>query len=153
MRFVIQRVQQADVRVDNETVGAIGKGFLVLIGIAQDDTKEIADRMVKKLCGLRIFDDSAGKTNLSATDVGGRLLIISQFTLCADIKKGNRPSFIYAGKPDEANSLYMIFSEKCAEKISGRVANGVFGASMKVELTNEGPFTILLECKNGEILV
>ena len=153
MKAVIQRVSHASVTVDGEITGEIGSGFMILLGVAQGDTEADCEKLADKISKLRIFPDENGKTNLSINDVGGDMLIVSQFTLLADCHHGNRPSFIYAGKPDEANSLYLIFSEKCAEKISGRVANGVFGASMKVELTNEGPFTILLECKNGEILV
>ena len=146
MRFVIQRVQQADVRVDGETVGAIGKGFLVLIGIAQDDTKEIADRMVKKLCGLRIFEDENGKTNLSLADVGGAMLMISQFTLYADCRKGYRPSFTEAAPGDKANALYEYYVERC-RAVCPVVETGVFGAHMDVELINDGPFTIVWEEK------
>ena len=153
MKAVIQRVSHASVTVDGEITGEIGCGFMILLGVAQGDTEADCEKLADKISKLRIFPDENGKTNLSINDVGGDMLIVSQFTLLADCHHGNRPSFIYAGKPDEANSLYMIFSEKCAEKISGRVANGVFGASMKVELTNDGPFTVLLECKNGEILV
>ena len=153
MKAVIQRVSHASVTVDGEITGEIGSGFMILLGVAQGDTEADCEKLADKISKLRIFPDENGKTNLSINDVGGDMLIVSQFTLLADCHHGNRPSFIYAGKPDEANSLYLIFSEKCAERINGRVANGVFGASMKVELTNEGPFTILLECKNGEILV
>ena len=144
MRFVIQRVQQADVRVDGETVGAIGKGFLVLIGIAQDDTKEIADRMVKKLCGLRIFEDENGKTNLSLADVGGAMLMISQFTLYADCRKGYRPSFTAAGAPDMAEALYEYILEAARQYVPD-VQRGIFGADMKVSLLNDGPFTVILD--------
>ena len=144
MRFVVQRVQQADVRVDHETVGAIGKGFLVLIGIAQDDTKEIADRMVKKLCGLRIFEDGNGKTNLSLADVGGSMLMISQFTLYADCSKGYRPSFIRAGAPDMAEALYEYILEASQQYVP-RIERGIFGADMKVSLLNDGPFTVILD--------
>ena len=144
MKMVIQRVTEASVTVDNETVGQIGKGFLVLLGVAGSDTKELADRMVKKLCGLRIFEDENGKTNLSLADVGGELLIISQFTLYADCHKGNRPSFINAGAPDMANELYEHVLEE-AGKYVDRVERGRFGAEMKVSLLNDGPFTIVLD--------
>ena len=144
MRFVIQRVRHADVKVEGKTVGEIEKGFLVLVGISADDTEEIADRMVKKMIGLRIFEDEEGKTNLSLETVGGSLLLISQFTLYADCKKGNRPSFIRAGEPKRANELYEYILRKCRE--SGyKTEQGIFGADMDVSLTNAGPFTVLLD--------
>lgn len=146
MKFVIQRVTLASVDVDGVTVGKIGKGFLVLIGIGKEDNEEIADKMVKKLIGMRIFEDENGKTNLSLNDVNGELLLISQFTLYADCKKGNRPSFINAGLPDEANRLYEYIISKCKEEIKV-VEKGVFGADMKVSLLNDGPFTIILDSK------
>lgn len=144
MRFIIQRVQYANVKVDDKVVGNIDKGFMVLIGIEENDNKDIADKMIKKLIGLRIFEDENGKTNLSLADVGGSLLLISQFTLYADCKKGNRPSFIKAGKPELANALYEYIIDKCKESIEN-VQKGIFGAEMKVELLNDGPFTILLD--------
>lgn len=144
MKFVIQRVTSASCTVDGNITGAIGKGFLVLIGISNDDTKEIADKMIKKLIGMRIFEDSEGKTNLSLHDVDGELLLISQFTLYADCKKGNRPSFINAGKPDLANDLYEYIIAKCKEEIP-IVQQGIFGADMKISLVNDGPFTIVLD--------
>lgn len=144
MRFVIQRVSESSVAVDGEVIGRIGKGFMVLIGVSQEDTKEIADKMVKKMIGLRIFEDENGKTNLSLADVGGSLLLISQFTLYADCKKGNRPSFTGAGSPDAANALYEYIIEKCRE-IVPVVEKGSFGADMKVSLINDGPFTIILD--------
>ena len=144
MRFVIQRVTHADVKVDGETIGEIGKGFMVLIGVADSDTKEIADKMIKKMIGLRIFEDEEGKTNLSLDAVGGSLLLISQFTLYANCKKGNRPSFIEAGKPDMANEMYEYIIAKCKESVE-TVEKGIFGADMKVSLTNDGPFTIVLD--------
>lgn len=147
MRFVIQRVKHASVTVDNETVGSIGRGFLVLIGVADDDTKEIADKLIKKLIGLRIFEDEAGKTNLALADVEGQLLLVSQFTLYADCKKGNRPSFIKAGKPDMAEEMYNYIIEQCKTMIPV-VEKGIFGADMKVELLNDGPFTILFDSDN-----
>lgn len=148
MRFVIQRVSHASVTVDNQVVGAIDKGLMVLIGVSNEDNREIADKMIKKLIGLRIFEDSEGKTNLDLQTVGGQLLLISQFTLYADCKKGNRPSFINAGAPDMANDLYEYIILKCKEQTTGTdVQRGVFGADMKVELLNDGPFTIVLDSK------
>ena len=146
MRMVIQRVNEASVSVDGNIVGSIGKGFLVLLGISQTDNEEIASRMVKKLCGLRIFSDQEGKTNLALSDVGGELLIISQFTLYADCHKGNRPSFVHAGTPDMAEPLYeFVLSE--ARRCVDKVAKGVFGAEMKVSLVNDGPFTIIYDSR------
>lgn len=147
MKFVIQRVTRASVTVEQQIIGKIGKGFLVLIGVSQDDTKEIADKLVKKLLGLRIFEDAQGKTNLSLHDVAGELLLVSQFTLYADCKKGNRPSFTNAGSPDLANQLYEYIIDKCKEQISV-VETGSFGADMKVELLNDGPFTVILDSKD-----
>ena len=144
MKFVIQRVQHASVKVDEQIKGEIQKGFLVLIGVSQDDTKEIADKMIKKMVQLRIFEDENGKTNLSLADVDGQLLLISQFTLYADSKKGNRPSFVNAGKPDMANELYEYIISQC-QAMCPVVEKGVFGADMKVELLNDGPFTIVLD--------
>lgn len=144
MKFVIQRVKHASVTVNQEIAGKINQGFLVLIGVSEDDTKEIADKMIKKLIGLRIFEDENGKTNLSLHDVQGELLLISQFTLYADCKKGNRPSFIKAGKPELANSLYEYIITECRKQIPV-VETGIFGAEMKVELLNDGPFTIILD--------
>lgn len=144
MRFVIQRVKRADVTIDRETTGEIGQGFLVLIGVAETDTKMIADKMLKKMLGLRIFEDEEGKTNLSLADVEGELLLVSQFTLYADCKKGNRPSFIKAGKPDMANELYEYIISECRKEVK-TVETGCFGADMEVELINNGPFTILLD--------
>ncbi len=144
MRFVIQRVTRSSVSVDGTTIGKIGKGFLVLIGISQEDTQETADRLVKKMTGLRIFEDENGKTNLSLADVGGALLLISQFTLYANCKKGNRPSFTEAGSPEKANALYEYIIQACREKVPV-VETGSFGAEMEVSLVNDGPFTILLD--------
>ncbi|MBR2696386.1 MAG: D-tyrosyl-tRNA(Tyr) deacylase [Parasporobacterium sp.] len=144
MRFVIQRVKQASVTVDGEITGKIEKGFMVLVGVCQSDTKEIADKMVRKMTGLRIFEDSEGKTNLSLESVGGSLLLVSQFTLYADCKKGNRPSFINAGDPEHAEALYNYIVAQCREK-GFEVGTGVFGAEMDVALVNDGPFTILLD--------
>ena len=144
MRFVIQRVLESDVKVDGEVLGKIGKGFMVLIGVCDADTKEIADKMVKKLLGLRIFEDEQGKTNLSLEAVGGELLLISQFTLYANCRKGNRPSFIEAGAPDMAKEMYEYIIAKCKEQVPV-VERGRFGADMKVGLVNDGPFTIILD--------
>ena len=144
MRFVIQRVTEASVTIDGEISGKIGKGYLVLIGVADTDTKEIADKMIRKMIGLRIFEDEQGKTNLSLADVDGGLLLVSQFTLYANCKRGNRPSFIEAGKPDMANEMYEYIIEKCRESVD-EVQTGEFGADMTVQLLNDGPFTILLD--------
>ena len=144
MRFVIQVVSQADVKIEDKVKGCIGKGFLVLAGVGQGDDEHVADKMVNKLLGLRIFPDENGKTNLSLADVGGELLVISQFTLYADCRKGNRPSFINAGAPEEARRLYEYVVEKCRERVP-KVETGEFGAEMRVSLVNEGPFTIILD--------
>ncbi len=144
MKFVIQRVAHAEVTIDNKVYGKIGNGFLVLIGVAETDTKDIADKMIQKLIQLRIFEDENGKTNLSLKDVNGEMLLISQFTLYADCKKGNRPSFIRAGKPEMANALYEYIVEQCRHHIKN-VETGEFGADMKVSLLNDGPFTIILD--------
>lgn len=144
MRFVIQRVSHASVTVDRQCIGKIEKGLLVLIGIADTDTKEIADKMIKKLLGLRIFEDEQGKTNLDIHTVDGALLLVSQFTLYADCKRGNRPGFTRAGKPDMANAMYQYIIEACKAQLPV-VEHGEFGADMKVELLNDGPFTILLD--------
>ncbi len=144
MRFVIQRVKHASVAVDGETVGKIDEGYMVLIGIAKDDTRETADRLLAKMLKLRIFSDENGKTNLSLSDVGGQLLLISQFTLYADCRHGNRPGFTDAAGPDEANALYeYIIAE--AKKSVPVVEKGIFGADMKVEMLNDGPFTVILD--------
>ena len=143
MKFVVQKVSHASVTVDDQVIGKIGKGFLVLIGVAEDDTKEIADKLIKKLLGLRIFEDADGKTNLSLRDVDGSLLLVSQFTLYADCKKGNRPSFIKAGNPTMANELYEYIIAQCRREFP--VETGSFGADMKVDLLNDGPFTIILD--------
>ena len=144
MRLVIQRVNHAEVKVDGKIVGSIGKGFLVLVGVGKEDTIEIADKYLKKLLGLRIFEDEAGKTNLSLSDINGELLLVSQFTLYANCKKGNRPSFIEAGPPDHANVLYEYMLQE-ARKTVPVVQQGIFGADMKVSLENDGPFTIILD--------
>ena len=144
MRFVIQVVDKAKVDIDEKTVGEIGKGYMVLSGVGQYDTREIADKMIKKMLGLRIFPDENGKTNLSLKQVDGELLLVSQFTLYADCRHGNRPSFIYAGAPDMANELYEYIIEKTREQ-GYNVQTGQFGADMKVSLVNNGPFTIILD--------
>ena len=147
MRFLVQRVAHASVAVDDKVIGSIEKGFLVFVGVSENDSEEIADKMVKKLIGLRIFEDENGKTNLDLKSVDGQLLIISQFTLYADCKKGNRPSFIHAGAPDRANSLYQYIIRKCRCEIA-TVEEGSFGAEMKVSLLNDGPFTIWLDSED-----
>ncbi|MCI7803848.1 MAG: D-aminoacyl-tRNA deacylase [Oscillospiraceae bacterium] len=144
MKAVVQRVTHASVTVDGEIKGQIGQGFLILLGVGQNDTEEDADRLVNKIVKLRIFSDENDKINLSLADVGGSLLVISQFTLYADCRKGNRPNFIQAGKPDEAERLYEYFVSQCKKQVPV-VEKGVFGADMKVELLNDGPFTVVLE--------
>ena len=144
MRFVIQRVMNSKVTIDGKIRGQIGKGFMVLIGVGEGDTVEIADKMIHKMINLRIFEDENGKTNLGLKDVSGSLLLISQFTLYADCKRGNRPSFVKAGDPDMAKSLYEYIISKCRNEIEV-VEHGEFGADMKVELVNDGPFTVLLD--------
>ena len=144
MRIVLQRVTSASVTVDGEVKGRIGTGYLVLLGVGQGDTEEDCRRLADKLINLRIFSDENGKINLSLADVGGELLVVSQFTLYADCRKGNRPNFIQAGKPDEAERLYNYFADYCRSK-GKHVETGIFGTDMKVELVNDGPFTIVLE--------
>lgn len=144
MKLVIQRVKNASVEVDNKIVGEIDKGFLVLIGIKVGDTKEQADYLVKKVCNLRVFTDENGKMNLALKDVGGKLLIVSQFTLYGNCNDGNRPSFIEAARPEEAIPLYEYFCDEC-EKNGIEVQKGIFGADMKVQLLNDGPVTIVIE--------
>ena len=144
MRLVIQRVLNSKVEVDNKVVGKIGKGFMVLIGIKHDDTRETADLMIKKLLNLRVFSDENDKMNLALKDVNGELLLVSQFTLYADCKKGNRPSFFNSAKPEYANELYEYIIEKCKDREIS-VQTGIFGADMKVELVNDGPVTIVLD--------
>ena len=147
MRFVVQRVTHASVTVDSQVIGKIGNGFMVLIGVADTDTREIADKMVKKLLGLRIFEDEDGKTNRSLQDVGGEILVVSQFTLYADCRKGNRPSFTNAARPETAIPLYEAFIARCRE--SGLpVETGEFGADMKVDLLNDGPVTLWMDTKD-----
>lgn len=145
MKAVIQRVAFANVKVDGNTVGEIEKGFMVLLGVVEGDTTKEADWVAKKIAGMRIFEDENGKMNLSLLETGGACLVISQFTLCADCKKGNRPSFINSAKPDEANKLYEYFIEKLKENGVKKVEKGIFGADMKVSLLNDGPVTIVLD--------
>ncbi len=144
MKFVIQRVKEASVTVDDSITGEIKQGFLIFVGVCNEDTKEIADKMLKKALNLRIFPDADGKTNCSLQDVGGELLLVSQFTLYANCKKGNRPSFFDAGSPDHANALYEYLLEQSKEYCNV-VQAGIFGADMKVSLINDGPFTITLD--------
>lgn len=147
MKLVVQRVSNASVEVNNKIIGKIEKGFLVLLGVGPEDNKNIADFLVEKLCNLRVFEDENEKMNLSIKDIDGELLIISQFTLYADCKKGNRPSFTGAAEPKKANELYEYFIEKCKDKVR-KVEHGEFGANMKVKLLNDGPVTIILEKEN-----
>ena len=147
MKFVIQRVKNASCTVDGNVIGTIEHGFCVFIGVSNEDTTEIADKMIKKLIGMRIFKDENDKTNLALADVGGSLLLISQFTLYADCKKGNRPSFINAGGPELANQLYEYIIAKCREQVPN-VQTGSFGADMKISLLNDGPFTIVLDSRD-----
>jgi len=144
MKLVVQRVKNSSVEVEQKIVGSIEKGYLVLIGVTHTDTKETADYLVKKLCNLRVFEDENGKMNLNIKQVGGSLLIVSQFTLYGDCTEGNRPSFINAAKPEIANELYKYFCDKCLEN-NIKVERGIFGADMKVRLLNDGPVTIILE--------
>lgn len=144
MKLIIQRVSHASVKVDNDIVGKIGQGFLVLLGVGPEDTKETADYLVQKLIKLRVFEDENGKMNLSLKDIDGELLIVSQFTLYADCTGGNRPSFINAAKPEKANELYEYFIKEC-KKENVNVEHGIFAADMKIELLNDGPVTIILE--------
>lgn len=144
MKFVIQRVTEASCHIDGSEYSSIGKGFMVLVGISNEDTKEIADKFIAKMSKMRIFEDEAGKTNLALKDVDGEVMMISQFTLYADCKKGNRPGFSMAGVPDMAKELYEYICEKTKELIPS-VKTGVFGADMKIHLVNDGPFTIILD--------
>ena len=144
MKLVIQRCQEASVSVDGKTVGAIEKGLMVLIGVGKDDTTEVVDKYLKNLLQLRIFEDENGKTNRSLMDIGGQLLLVSQFTLYANCRHGNRPGFTDAGDPQKAEELYEYMIEKAKEQVPV-VETGIFGADMKVSLINDGPFTILLD--------
>ena len=152
MRVVLQRVTQASVKVDGEVIGAIGNGFLILLGVSDEDNETVADKMADKICKLRIFADENGKTNLSLTDVGGELLVVSQFTLYADCKHGRRPSFIGAAAPAEADRLYEYFQQKVKDAGVQNVQHGEFGADMKVELFNDGPFTLVLNADENGIV-
>lgn len=144
MRAVVQRVSHAQVSVDGKVAGSIGRGLLILLGVGQDDDEGTVERLWTKIRKLRIFDDEGGKTNLSLADISGEVLVVSQFTLYANCKKGNRPSFTQAGAPDEAKRLYELFAGRAKRDIA-HVGTGVFGAHMKVELENDGPFTIVLD--------
>ena len=144
MKVVLQRVTSASVDVEGKTVGEIGSGLLVLLGVGQGDTEKDCERLAEKIVNLRIFSDENDKINLSLKDIDGEMLIVSQFTLYADCKKGHRPNFLNAAKPDEANRLYEYFISICREKVR-KVESGIFGADMKVSLLNDGPFTIILE--------
>lgn len=145
MKAVIQRVTHASVKVDGETVGSCGQGFLILLGVMAGDDEKEADKLVNKTVNLRIFEDENGKMNLSSLDIGGEMLVVSQFTLCADCTHGRRPSFTPSAPPDEANRLYEYFVYRLKENGISHVETGVFGADMKVELLNDGPVTIILD--------
>ncbi|MBE6836518.1 MAG: D-tyrosyl-tRNA(Tyr) deacylase [Ruminococcus sp.] len=151
MRVVIQRVNYADVKVDGKITGQIGKGYLILLGVGPDDTEKDCEKLVDKIKGLRIFADENDKINLSVSDVSGKILVVSQFTLYADCRKGNRPSFVNAAPPALAEKLYEYFVQICNERICQNTQKGVFGADMKVSLENDGPFTVVIECNNGVI--
>ena len=144
MKIVLQRVQGAKVEVDGKTVGEIGKGFLLLLGVSNEDNKEIADKMIEKISRLRIFEDENGKTNLSIADIDGEVMVVSQFTLYADVRKGNRPSFTNAGNPTLANEIYEYILKRCQELFK-KAQHGIFGADMKVSLVNDGPFTLVID--------
>ena len=144
MKVVLQRVKYASVTVDDEIVGSIDKGYLILLGIGHEDDENTVDKYVKKISNLRIFEDENNKMNKSIIDICGDILVVSQFTLYADCTRGNRPSFVNAGKPERANELYEYFKKKCSEYVN-KVESGVFGADMKVELLNDGPVTIILD--------
>ena len=150
MRFIIQRVSEASVTVEDQTIGKIQKGFLVLIGVSDSDTQETADKLIKKMIGLRIFEDENGKTNLSLADVNGSLLLVSQFTLFASYKKGNRPSWLRAAKHEISIPLYEEFCKKLSDALGKPVGTGEFGADMKVDLLNDGPVTIMMDTHNKE---
>ena len=152
MKALIQRVLESKLEIDKKEYSKIGNGFLVLLGVTHDDTEEDMKVLAEKICKLRIFEDENEKMNLCINDVGGALHIVSQFTLYADCHHGNRPSFINAAKPDYANELYEKFIKYCSEDLNMKVATGSFGADMKINLINDGPVTIMLECKNGKIL-
>ena len=153
MKAVIQRVKNADVVVDGNTVGEIKEGFLIFLGAGNEDTEKDCEKLADKISKLRIFSDENDKINLSINDINGDILVISQFTLYADCRKGNRPSFINAGSPQRAEELYEYFIKTIGSKINGKLEHGIFGADMKVSLLNDGPFTVVLNCVNGEILL
>lgn len=146
MRIVLQRVKRAVVTVEGEVIGKIDQGFLLLVGISNTDNEKIADKMMDKICRLRIFEDENGKTNLSLADVGGEVLVVSQFTLYADCRKGNRPGFTDAGAPQMANALYEYMVRGFGERLPV-VQHGSFGAQMQVHLLNDGPFTLILDSR------
>lgn len=148
MKIVLQRVSSASVSVDFSIVGKIEQGFLLLLGVSDIDTIEDIDYLVSKICKLRVFNDSEGKMNLDINDIGGSILVISQFTLFANTKKGNRPSFIEAGKPEKAQQFYDLFCEKLSIYMGKKVEKGIFGADMKVSLVNDGPVTIVFDTQN-----
>lgn len=150
MRAVIQRVKNAEVNIEQQTVGKIGQGVLVFLGIENEDTEEDADWLVKKINGMRIFSDAEGKLNLSLPDIEGNMLVVSQFTLHAKYKKGNRPSFVRAGAPEYAKKMYNYFTRKASEVLGKVVATGEFAADMDVDLCNDGPVTLFLDTKNKE---
>lgn len=145
MKAVIQRVINSNVKIDGETVGEIGKGFMILLGVVSGDTKAEADKLIKKIPYLRIFEDENGKMNRSCLDVDGEILVVSQFTLCADCSHGRRPSFTASAPPDEANALYEYFVDELKKAGISKVQTGRFGADMKVSLINDGPVTIILD--------
>lgn len=151
MRVVIQRVNHASVTVDGKITGKIQKGYLILLGVAPTDTEKDCDKLVDKIKGLRIFSDENDKINRSISDVNGSVLVVSQFTLYASCKKGNRPSFVNAAEPVLAERLYQYFVKSVSEKINPSVQTGIFGADMKVSLENDGPFTVVIDCNNGVI--
>ncbi len=151
MRAVVQRVKSASVDVDGARISEIGAGYLVLLGVGERDTELECERLTQKLVSLRIFSDENDKINLSLKDIGGELLVVSQFTLYADCRKGNRPSFTAAKPPAEAERLYELFCEMCEKEIPS-VKKGIFGADMKVSLLNDGPFTVILECEDGKLI-
>ena len=150
MKALVQRVLSTKVEVDGKPTGEIGHGFLILLGVGKDDTEADCEKLADKISKLRIFSDENDKINLSIDQVGGDILVVSQFTLYADCRQ-NRPSFINAGSPGEAERLYEYFSDRCRQLIKGKVENGIFGADMKVSLVNDGPFTVMIECENGAI--
>lgn len=152
MKAVIQRVKQASVAVDGKIAGEIADGLLILLGAGNDDSEKDCEKLADKISKLRIFSDENDKINLSVNDINGDILVVSQFTLYADCRKGNRPSFVNACEPSRANSLYEYFMAYLGTRINGKVEHGIFGADMKVSLLNDGPFTVVMECKNGEIL-